>query len=135
MKVTDVEIVSIGADPHDCVAAFAVVTLDGCLVIHGVRVIRGASGLLVAMPNRKGHDHCPKCRTRNDIDARYCGNCGARRADERATVKGITRHIDVVHPIVQECRDMIDQAVLAAYERAIEGGVSRHVQRRDAGAH
>lgn len=36
--------------------AVASITIDGCFVVHEVRVIEGTNGLFVAMPNRKTLD-------------------------------------------------------------------------------
>lgn len=54
MKVTDVKFrksqeVSEGSK----IKAYADITLDGVLVIHGIKIIEGVKGLFVAMPSRK----------------------------------------------------------------------------------
>ena len=36
--------------------AFATITIDGCFVVRGLKVILGNSGLFVAMPSRKKSD-------------------------------------------------------------------------------
>ena len=38
------------------IRANATVTLGGCFVVHGVRVLKGANGLFVTMPARQGSD-------------------------------------------------------------------------------
>ena len=38
------------------IRANATVTLGGCFVIHGVRVLKGINGLFVSMPARRGSD-------------------------------------------------------------------------------
>ena len=38
------------------IRANATVTLGGCFVIHGVRVLKGEGGLFVSMPARQGND-------------------------------------------------------------------------------
>lgn len=41
----------------DKLRAFASVTLDDCLVIHGLKIIEGSGRLFVAMPNRRRPDY------------------------------------------------------------------------------
>lgn len=55
--------------------AVASVTIDGCFVVHEVRVIEGDKGLFVAMPSKKTPDgefkdiaHPIDTATRSDLD-------------------------------------------------------------------
>jgi stage V sporulation protein G len=54
MQITDVKISLREKDER--LKAFATVTLDGCFVIRGLRIINGASKLFVAMPARLKSD-------------------------------------------------------------------------------
>jgi stage V sporulation protein G len=53
MKITEVR-VSLRED--DKLKAFVSITLDGCFVVRGLKVIRGNRGLFVAMPSRRKPD-------------------------------------------------------------------------------
>ena len=74
MKVTNVKIKKVDGDKFDGLRAYVDVTLDDCLVIHGLKLMQGEQGLFVAMPSRKMrneefkdivHPICPELR--NDI--------------------------------------------------------------------
>jgi len=51
MNITDVRIRKVETDNR--MKAIASVTLEGCFVIHDLRVIQGDEHLFVAMPSRK----------------------------------------------------------------------------------
>lgn len=54
MRVTDVKIRKIqGTEDGVKIRAYADITLEESLVIHGVKVVEGAKGVFVAMPSRK----------------------------------------------------------------------------------
>lgn len=53
MRITDIKI-SLRDDLK--LKAFATVTLDDCIVIRGLKIIRSADRLFVAMPARRGAD-------------------------------------------------------------------------------
>lgn len=52
MQITDVRIRLTKKDDVK-LKAIASITIDGCFVIHEIRVIDGEKGLFVAMPSRK----------------------------------------------------------------------------------
>lgn len=54
MKITEVRLTKVEGDGS--LKAFASVTFDGVFAVHGVKVVNGANGVFVAMPNRKGKD-------------------------------------------------------------------------------
>lgn len=70
--------------------AIASVTLDELFTVHGVKVIESEKGRFAAMPNEAFKD-----KDGND----------SRR--------------DVFHPISSSARKLMEEAVLAAYEKAI----------------
>jgi stage V sporulation protein G len=53
LEVTEVRIRLAGGAPEDILKAYASITLNGCLAIHNLKVIRGARGLFVSMPARR----------------------------------------------------------------------------------
>ncbi|MBQ7308133.1 MAG: septation regulator SpoVG [Clostridia bacterium] len=52
MQITDVRIRLTKKDESK-LKAIASITIDGCFVVHEIRVIEGEKGLFVAMPSRK----------------------------------------------------------------------------------
>ena len=99
------------------------VTFSSEFVIRDLKVIEGTSGLFVAMPSRKLADHCPKCRTKNHLRARFCNVCGQKLDERRADrVRGgrARLHADVAHPINSDCRNRIQAEVVQAYEQELE---------------
>ncbi|MCK4661096.1 MAG: SpoVG family protein [Phycisphaerae bacterium] len=99
------------------------VTFSGEFVIRDLKVIEGATGLFVAMPSRKLADHCPKCRAKNHLRARFCNECGQNLDERRADrVRGgrARLHADIAHPINSQCRNQIQKEVVDAYEAELE---------------
>ncbi len=119
MKITEVRIFP--AESRDGkLKAFATMTFDDWFVVRNVKVIQGNSGLFVAMPSRKIVDPCPKCRFKNARGSRYCNQCGAEIGmqgipAEHTEKKETGNHMDIAHPITQECRVYIQDRILEAY--------------------
>lgn len=36
-----------------CYKAIATITIDGCMIVHDIKVVEGTDGLFIAMPSRK----------------------------------------------------------------------------------
>lgn len=70
--------------------AFASVTIDGAVAIHGIRVMNSAKGLFVAMP------------ASNYIDE-----------------NGEKHFSEIAHPISKEARELLNSKVLEAYNQAL----------------
>ncbi|MFC2603196.1 MAG: septation regulator SpoVG [Treponema sp.] len=51
MQITELRIHKVENDEK--LRAYVTVTLDECLVIHGVKIIEGQNGLFIAMPSKK----------------------------------------------------------------------------------
>lgn len=51
MQITEVSVVPVDEEK---LRAYVNITIDDCFMIRGLKVIRGAKGLFVAMPNKKG---------------------------------------------------------------------------------
>lgn len=100
--------------------AFATMTFDDWFVVRNVKIIQGNNGLFVAMPSRKAMDSCQKCRFKNVIGSRYCNQCGAQIEHQPSSggneyeTRG--NHMDIAHPITQECREYIQQQILNSYD-------------------
>lgn len=74
MQITDVRI-RLTKKEDVKLKAIASITIDGCFVIHEIRVIDGEKGLFVAMPSRKTPEgefkdtaHPINTETRNMVD-------------------------------------------------------------------
>jgi stage V sporulation protein G len=105
--------------------AYCSLTFDDTFVIRDVKLIDGNDGLFLAMPSRKLADRCRRCGEKNHLRARFCNHCGGRLDENRHLMhhNGPGRpklHADIAHPISVECRNHIEQQVLAAYHRELE---------------
>lgn len=122
MKITEVRVKMV-SDGAERLRAFCSVTFDGAFVIRDLKVIDGANGPFVAMPSRKLTDRCSKCGCKNHLRARFCNDCGQRLSESRAMKDDDGRmklHADIAHPINADCREMVQQAVLDAFEAECE---------------
>jgi stage V sporulation protein G len=103
--------------------AFCSVTFDNAFVVRDLKIIEGTKGSFVAMPSRKLTDRCTQCGCKNHLRARYCNQCGAKLDEDRATRDADGRaklHADIAHPINSACREVIQSAVLKAYQEERE---------------
>jgi stage V sporulation protein G len=123
MNITEVRIKLLENQP-DKLRAFASITVEDCVVVRDLKIIEGSDGrLFIAMPSRKLCDRCPSCAGKNHLRARFCNDCGRRlRADRGGQdERGRMRlYADIAHPIHQKARDLVERAVLAAYEAEFE---------------
>ena len=122
MEISEVRIKLI-ENKDDRLKAFCSVTMDNEFVVRDIKIIEGTNGYFVAMPSRKMSDHCDKCGGKNHLRARFCNNCGAKLAEERAKkdLKGRMKlHTDIAHPINAECRQKIQEKVTVAFEDEVE---------------
>ena len=132
MELTEVRI-NLCGEHGSRLKAFCSLTFDNTFVIRDVKLIDGNDGLFLAMPSRKLCDHCPSCKDKNHLRARYCNNCGRRLNDQRylqyrngnghGNGHGGSRlklHADIAHPINASCREEIERRVLEAYDRELD---------------
>jgi len=146
MELTEVRI-NLCGEHGSRLKAFCSLTFDNTFVIRDVKLIDGNDGLFLAMPSRKLCDHCPSCKEKNHLRARYCNNCGRRLNESRylqyrngnGNCNGnshgnghahgnshgghgsrLKLHADIAHPINAECRQEIERRVLDAYDRELE---------------
>ncbi len=122
MDITEVR-VKLVENKDDRLKAFCSMTLDNDFVVRDIKIIEGSGGLFVAMPSRKMSDHCPKCRGKNHLRARFCNNCGASLSEDRARKDGKGRmklHADIAHPINPSCRNKIQEKIINAFHEEVE---------------
>jgi len=122
MKISEVRVKLI-RNKDDRLKAFCSITIDNEFVVRDIKIIQGGTGVFVAMPSRKMTDHCDKCGGKNHLRAKFCNNCGAALSDNRARkdYKGRMKlHADIAHPINAECRQRIQERVIAAYKEEVE---------------
>ena len=121
VQITEVR-VKLVEDRSERLKAFCTMTLDGEFVVRDIKIIEGTRGLFVAMPSRKVADHCPRCNTKNSLQAKFCNECGRRLEGGRfqeAAALGDKMHSDIAHPINKDCRARMESALLAAYEKEL----------------
>jgi stage V sporulation protein G len=99
--------------------AFCSVTFDNAFVVRDLKIIEGTKGSFVAMPSRKLTDRCLHCGCKNHLRARFCNQCGHKLDEDRASRDADGRaklHADIAHPINSACREVIQSAVIKAYQ-------------------
>lgn len=127
MEITEVR-VKLMELSEDRLRGFCSITFDHCFVVRDLKIIDGTSGPFVAMPSRKLTSHCPRCSHKNHLRAVYCNQCGVKlRGQQDADFDSPQKlYADIAHPINSECRETIQQAVIAEFEaelrRAAEPG-------------
>lgn len=126
MQLTEIRI-NLCPGQSNRLKAFCSLTFDDLLVVRDVKLIEGNDGLFVAMPSRKLCDHCPRCREKNHLRARFCNNCGYRLDDQRhmkyQSGNGRPRlklHADIAHPIHAVGRADLERQVLKAFREEVE---------------
>jgi len=133
MEITEVRI-KLMEDSDDRLQGFCSVTFDDCFVVRDLKIIDGASGPFVAMPSRKLTSHCHQCGTKNHLKAQYCNQCGSRLREDRTLRDSEGRaklYADIAHPINSQCREMIQNRVIAEFRTELDrskqpGYVSRY---------
>ena len=120
MKITEVRIFPTESRDGK-LKAFATMTFDDWFVVRNVKVIQGNNGLFVAMPSKKAMDSCPKCNFKNVIGSKYCNQCGSRLEQKQVLEENAREsqgnHMDIAHPITQECRVYIQEKILEVYSK------------------
>jgi stage V sporulation protein G len=122
VEITEVRI-KLMEDNNERLLAFCSITFDDAFVIRDLKIIEGAKGSFVAMPSRKLTDRCPQCGCKNHLRARYCNQCGQKLDEDRATRDADGRaklHADIAHPINSACREVVQSAIIKAYNEERE---------------
>jgi stage V sporulation protein G len=122
VEITEVRI-KLVMDNNERLQAFCSVTFDDAFVVRDLKIIEGTKGSFVAMPSRKLTDRCPQCGSKNHLRARFCNQCGAKLDEDRAVRDADGRaklHADIAHPINSASREVIQSAVIRAYQEEKE---------------
>jgi stage V sporulation protein G len=122
VEITEVRI-KLMEDNNERLLAFCSVTFDDAFVVRDLKIIEGSKGSFVAMPSRKLTDRCGQCGYKNHLRARYCNQCGHKLDEDRATRDATGRaklHADIAHPINSACREVVQSAVIKAYQEERE---------------
>jgi len=122
VEITEVR-VKLMEEAGERLQAFCSITFDDAFVVRDLKIIEGTKGSFVAMPSRKLTDRCPQCGSKNHLRARFCNQCGAKLDEDRALRDADGRaklHADIAHPINSACREVIQGAVIRAYQEERE---------------
>ncbi len=122
MDITEVRIKLMECDHEERLLGFCSITFENAFVIRDLKIIRGGKGPFVAMPSRKLTDRCNGCGFKNQLRAAYCNACGAALDDDRSHKQADGKaklYADIAHPINSECRDLIQERVLEAFEKEL----------------
>ena len=122
MEISEVRVKMV-RNKDDRLKGFCSMTIDNEFVVRDVKVIEGTTGLSVAMPSRKMSDHCEKCGGKHHLRAKYCNNYGTQLSENRAKkdMKGRMKlHADIAHPINADCRKLIQETIVKAFEEELE---------------
>jgi len=122
MEITDVR-VKLMENAADRLKAVCSVTFDEAFVVRDLKVVDGTNGLFVAMPSRKLAVHCPQCRHKNHLRARFCNDCGAKLPPHRASADANGRvrlHRDIAHPINPAFRELVQTKIIERYTSECE---------------
>lgn len=116
MEITEIRI-KLMERSEDRLRGFCSITIENAFVIRDLKIIDGTNGPFVAMPSRKLSSNCQRCRHKNHLRSNYCNHCGTKlQQDETEHATPQKLYADVAHPINSECREEIQQAVLAELE-------------------
>ncbi|MGI9446572.1 MAG: septation protein SpoVG family protein [Pirellulales bacterium] len=118
MEITEVRI-KLVEKTTERLLAFCSITIDGAFVIRDLKLIGGPHGLFVAMPSRKLCIHCRKCSSKNPLKAGFCNTCGNKIQSQnlpRDEDGRVRLYADIAHPINTDCRELIQDRVMAEYE-------------------
>ncbi|WP_437190744.1 septation protein SpoVG family protein [Planctomicrobium sp. SH527] len=121
MEISEVRIKLMNGG-QDRLLGFCSITIEQAFVIRDLKIIRGDKGPFVAMPSRKLTDRCPECSSKNALRSAFCSSCGKSLGRNRSVKfpDGRARlYADIAHPINCECRDLIQQQVLVAYDEEL----------------
>ena len=116
MKITEVRIKLPESWEDRKLLAYCDLVLDGSFAVHNIKLVQGASGLILSMPSQIVRDHCPSCEARCDVTAFYCSMCGVGLHPCSGANR---RRSDVFHPISSGARHWLHEEVVSAYRAKV----------------
>jgi len=122
MDITEVRIKLMFSGHEERLLGFCSITFEDAFVVRDLKIIRGGTGPFVAMPSRKLMDRCQSCSFKNPLRAAFCNSCGTALDDDRSYKQPNGKaklYTDIAHPINSKCRDLIQEDVLAAFEKEL----------------
>lgn len=128
MEITEIQ-VSLTEQNSDRLQAFCSITFDDMFVVRDIKIIEGPNGPFVAMPSRRIMTHCPKCRTKNHLRARYCNECG-QSMPRGGQQENSRLYADIAHPINSQSREFIQGRILDAFQQELEASNQPGYQRK-----
>jgi stage V sporulation protein G len=140
MKITEVRI-KLMENTDDRLRAFCSITFDDCFVIRDLKIIEGTNGPFVAMPSRKLSWPLPTLRCEESsagLLLQPVRKAFGRERTVRDPEGRVKLYADIAHPINSECREAIQDRVIAEYQDELQRlratglllAVRRHVRRR-----
>lgn len=95
------------------VLAFATIVFDDSFCVNDLKVIQGDNSIFVVLPDKEAKIPCSnQCGNRNGVTANFCSRCGTKLVQKSSEIK---RYQYVCHPVVDELRLQIQEAVIKAY--------------------
>ena len=89
--ITNISVYTLN-DTNSKTVALATVTISDCLVLTGLRIVKGKKGMFVSMPQRK-----------------------LSKPDKNGN-----EYADIFFPVTHEFREQLTDAVLGEYDRALD---------------
>ena len=89
--ITNVSVYTLN-DSNSKTVALATVTISDCLVLTGLKIVKGKKGMFVAMPQRK-----------------------LSKPDKNGN-----EYADIFFPVTHDCREELNDAVLDAYDDKVD---------------
>lgn len=121
MEITEIR-VKPAEELNERLLAFCTIVFDDCFVIRDIKLIRGGSGVFVAMPSKTLMDKCSRCSEKNHLRAKFCNWCGASLPEDRTEKDPSGREklfADVAHPTTRQFRSVVEETIIEAYRREL----------------
>jgi DNA-binding cell septation regulator SpoVG len=103
--------------PHDNLRGYASIRVGGWLRISDMRIIDARGKLFVSCPVRFYSNQCLGCGALHSCADIFCPACGVRSLKEPIPTTLLRNHrFDIAHPVDFKGREMLEEAVLGAFE-------------------
>lgn len=116
--ITDIKIHLNKSEDKGMMHAYASCVVCRALKISDMRVLLLREQFRVVFPSKPRRRTCESCLKITTVTANFCHKCGARQ-DPLGLLKS-EEHIDGVHPINTECRELFEGMILDAFHAAVE---------------